>query len=45
MLIQSPFSGSENKENPAIQSADSGRLQQNPHHPRTNLIPKREGKP
>jgi hypothetical protein len=35
MLIQSPFGDSENKENPAIQSADSGKLVQNPHHPCT----------
>jgi len=32
MLIQSPFKDSENKENPAIPSADSGKPRQNPHH-------------
>jgi hypothetical protein len=36
MLIQSPFTGSENKENPTISSADRGKVMQNPHHPRTN---------
>jgi hypothetical protein len=35
MLIQSPFPGSENKENQAIPSADSGKVLQNPHHTRT----------
>jgi hypothetical protein len=44
MLIQSPFTDSENKQNPATHSADSGKLLQNPHHPRTNLEPKRKGK-
>jgi hypothetical protein len=34
MLIQSPFSGSENKENPATPSADSGKVLQNPQPPR-----------
>jgi hypothetical protein len=36
MLIQSPFPDSENKQNPATHSADSGKLLQNPHRPRTN---------
>jgi len=44
MLIQSPFKVSENKENPAIPSVDSGSLLQNPHHPRTNENPKPERK-
>jgi len=35
MLIQSPFTDSENKENPAIHSADSGKVLQNPHPTRT----------
>jgi hypothetical protein len=35
MLIQSRFTGSENKENPVIPPADSGKVLQNPHHPRT----------
>jgi hypothetical protein len=35
MLIQSPFTDSENKENPATRSANSGKVLQNPHHPRT----------
>jgi hypothetical protein len=35
MLIQSPFTDPENKQNPAIPSADSGKVLQNPHHPRT----------
>ncbi len=43
MLIQSPFPDSENKQNPATHSADSGKHLQNPHHPRTNLGPKRKG--
>jgi len=35
MLIQSPFTGSENKENQGVRSANSGKPLQNPHHPRT----------
>jgi len=35
MLIQSPFHDSEKKENTALRSAESGKVLQNPHHPRT----------
>jgi hypothetical protein len=35
MLIQSPFPGSENKETPAIRSAERGKVLQNPHPQRT----------
>jgi hypothetical protein len=35
MLIQSPFLGSENKENPATSFADRGKVLQNPHPART----------
>jgi len=35
VLIQSPFTGSENKENKAVPSANSGKPLQNPHHLRT----------
>jgi hypothetical protein len=35
MLIQSPFPDSENKENSPLPSANSGKVLQNPHHPRT----------
>jgi hypothetical protein len=39
MLIQSPCTGSENKENTASLFADRGKVLQNPHHPRTKNKP------
>jgi hypothetical protein len=45
MLIQSPFTDAENKQNPATPSADSGKLLQNPHHPRASPATKTNGKP
>jgi hypothetical protein len=42
MLIQSPFADSENKENRAIPSANSGKVLQNTHHPRTKTEEKEE---
>jgi hypothetical protein len=42
MLIQSPFPDSENKENKPLPSADSGKVLQNPHHPRTKTEHKDE---
>jgi hypothetical protein len=39
MLIQSPFTGSENKENPATDLADSGKVLQNPQPPRNRSDP------
>jgi len=35
MLIQSPLTVAENKENQDIPLADRGKVLQNPHHPRT----------
>jgi hypothetical protein len=35
MLIQSPLSVTENKDNQGVPLADCGKVVQNPHHPRT----------
>jgi hypothetical protein len=41
MLIQSPFPDSENKENPRLRSANSGKVLQNPQ-PRRNKTEEKE---
>jgi hypothetical protein len=44
LRIMRPFADSENKGNKALPSADSGKVLQNPHHPRNKGNEERENK-